>query len=267
MSSITAIPALTDNYIWAIAPATAIAGSRVAIVDPGVAEPVQAWLTQHQFALGAILVTHHHGDHTAGIAELCAHQKAASGDEIPVFGPQAESDQIGQLTVPLAPGDDCRLDWLELDFSVIATPGHTLGHIAYHAPGVLLAGDTLFRGGCGRVFEGSPEQMHDSLARLRQLPGATRFYAGHEYTQKNLEFAHMVEPDNRDVTRVADAVHALRADNQPSLPGTLAEERLINPFLRWDEPRVARAASDRAGHELTEPAAIFAELRAWKDAA
>src|SRR5699024_2211587 len=105
MSSITAIPALTDNYIWAIAPATAIAGSRVAIVDPGVAEPVQAWLTQHQFALGAILVTHHHGDHTAGIAELCAHQKAASGDEIPVFGPQAESDQIGQLTVPLAPGD------------------------------------------------------------------------------------------------------------------------------------------------------------------
>lgn len=266
MSNVTAIPALSDNYVWAIAPAPAQAGDHVAIVDPGEAEPVQAWLAQQQLHVGAIIITHHHPDHTAGLKKLIAQEKSASGESPPVYGPKAESDRIVQITQPLSDGDKVTLAWLDLAFSVIEVPGHTLGHIALHAPGLLLAGDTLFRGGCGRVFEGTPAQMQHSLARLRVLDDDTRVYAGHEYTQKNLAFAQMVEPDNPDIARVIAEVDTMRADDRPSLPGTIGEERRINPFLRWDTPDVARAAGERAGHTLTEPSEIFAELRAWKDA-
>src|SRR5699024_6461394 len=161
----------------------------------------------------------------------------------------------------------CHLDWLNLDLTAIAVPGHTLGHIALYGGGLLLAGDTLFRAGCGRVFEGTPAQMQASLARLRALDPATRVYAGHEYTQKNLDFARQVEPDNTDIKRVIAEVDDLRAADRPSLPATLGEELRINPFLRWDQPAVINAANTQADQTLTEPAAIFAAIRAWKDAA
>lgn len=266
VSDVTAIPALSDNYIWAIHPAPARPGDRVAIVDPGDADPVLAWLQQRQLSVGAILVTHHHGDHTAGISALLEQARSGGSEDIPVYGPQAERDSIGYITRPLADHDTFTLDWLGLTFSTLEVPGHTRGHIALHAPGILLAGDTLFRAGCGRMFEGTAAQMQHSLARLRELDAETRVYCGHEYTQKNLAFAQAVEPDNADIAATVAQVNALRQNNQPSVPGSIGEERRINPFLRWDQPAVARAASERAGRTLTEPADIFAELRAWKDA-
>lgn len=263
---VSGIPALSDNYIWAIAPTSAPAQHRVAIVDPGEAKPVRAWLAQRQAQIGAVIITHHHPDHTAGLNALLEQEKAITGEAVPVYGPKAEQDRVVQITNPLSDGDRFALDWLGLEFLTIEVPGHTLGHIALHAPGLLLAGDTLFRAGCGRVFEGTAAQMQQSLARLRDLDDDTRVYAGHEYTQKNLAFARMVEPDNADITRVAAEVETLRANNKPSLPGTIGEERRINPFLRWDNPQVAHAASGRAGRDLTDAAEIFAETRAWKDA-
>lgn len=267
MSDVSAIPALSDNYIWAITPAANEPRGAVAIVDPGEAAPVRAWLAHNQFRIGALIITHHHADHTAGIDELIAAGKKAGATDIPVYGPAAERDRIPQITQPLVDGDSFNLAWLDLALSVIAVPGHTLGHIALHGAGLLLAGDTLFRAGCGRVFEGTAAQMQASLARLRELDAATHVYAGHEYTQKNLAFARQVEPDNADIARVAATVERLRADDRPSLPATVGEERRINPFLRWDQPAVVHAASKRAGRTLVEPAEIFAELRAWKDAA
>lgn len=266
MSSLTALPALSDNYIWIIQPTPVQPGNRVAIVDPGAAEPILAWLQNKQLRVGAVVITHHHGDHTAGLDAVLDHEKTAGNGDIPVYGPAAGRNRIARITRPLADGDRFTLDWLDLTFGTIEVPGHTLDHIALHAPGILLAGDTLFRAGCGRVFEGSPAQMQNSLARLRGLDADTRVYCGHEYTQKNLLFAQKVEPGNADIARTIAEVDTLRKDGRPSLPGTIGEERRINPFLRWDDPAVARVASERAGRNLTQPAAIFAELRAWKDA-
>lgn len=268
MAETSAIAALSDNYIWTLQASATASGSAVAIIDPGAAEPVMRWLQHTQAHIGAILVTHHHADHTGGIDDLLAHAQAAGrGAPMPVYGPAAERDRVPQITHPLADGDTFALDWLNLRFDVIAVPGHTLGHIALHTPGMLFAGDTLFRAGCGRVFEGTPAQMQQSLARLRELPTTTQVYSGHEYTQKNLAFAQTVEPDNAAIAQAIAEVAALRQNGQPSLPGTLEQECRINPFLRWDNADVAQAASHHAGRTLTDPAAIFAELRAWKDAA
>lgn len=266
MVETSAIAALSDNYIWALHAKSGQADNRAAIVDPGEAAPVLQWLQATGHRLAAIIVTHHHPDHTAGIGALAEHAANAGDDALPVYGPQAQGSRIAGLTQTLADGDELTLDWLGLTLTAIAVPGHTLDHIALHGSNILLAGDTLFRAGCGRVFEGTPAQMQRSLARLRELDGATRVYSGHEYTQKNLAFAQAVEPDNTDIKNAIAAVDALRRDGQPSLPGTLAEERRINPFLRWDDADVARAACEHAGRELTTPADIFAELRAWKDA-
>lgn len=266
MAEASAIPALSDNYIWALHAASAQPGDPVAIVDPGEAKPVLRWLEEQQLRVGAIIITHHHSDHTAGISSLLEHKTATTAAHIPVYGPAAEQDHVPEITHPLSDGDLFTLEWLDLTFSTVAVPGHTLGHIALHAPGMLLAGDTLFRGGCGRVFEGTAAQMQHSLARLRELDGDTRVYCGHEYTQQNLQFAQKVEPDNLDIANAIAEVDDLRNNNRPSLPATIAEERQINPFLRWDNSDVIRAASKRAGRSLTEPADIFASLRTWKDA-
>jgi len=257
MHEIKALPALSDNYIWIINRA---GDDRVAVVDPGEAAPVQQYVAQHGLRVGAYLITHHHGDHTGGLDALLAEHPA------PVYGPNAESIQIPQLTNALVGGDCLTLDFLELTFDVIDVPGHTLGHIALSAPDMLFAGDALFRGGCGRVFEGTAEQMQSSLATLRGLPDTTRVYSGHEYTQKNLAFARMVEPDNTTIAAAARQVDELRAADNPSLPGTIAEERQINPFLRWDQDDVINAAQQRAGQTLATPAAVFATLREWKNA-
>lgn len=181
MLSLSAIPALSDNYIWALASAAGDDTDQVAIVDPGEARPVQEWLAQHELRIGAIIATHHHPDHTGGIKTLLAQ---ADADDIPVYGSKTDQDRIGQITHPLRDGDTLTLDWLSLTLSTIEVPGHTMGHIALHGGGILLAGDTLFRAGCGRVFEGTHQQMQAALARLRELDADTRVYAGHEYTQK-----------------------------------------------------------------------------------
>ncbi|WP_423821266.1 hydroxyacylglutathione hydrolase [Salinisphaera sp. SPP-AMP-43] len=257
MLKVNALPALSDNYIWIV---SAGDSQRVAVVDPGEADPVLEYLSEHGLEVGAYLITHHHGDHVGGLNRLLSDYPA------PVYGPRDEVDRVPQIDHALGGGDRFHLDCLDREFDVIDVPGHTLGHIAMVTDGVLLSGDALFRAGCGRVFEGTHAQMQASLARLRELPDETRIYGGHEYTQKNLAFAQAVEPDNPAINQAIAEVDALRADGRPSLPGTLAEERRINPFLRWDVAETCAAASRRAGYEVSDPADVFGVLRDWKDA-
>lgn len=257
MLEVNAVPALSDNYIWIVSTGDS---KRVAVVDPGEAAPVANHLARHGLEVGAYLITHHHGDHVGGLQALLAEHPA------PVYGPAMEAERIGNIDHAVSGGDRLTLDWLDAAFEVLDVPGHTLGHVAYVTDGILLAGDALFRAGCGRVFEGTHDQMQASLARLKTLPDATRIYGGHEYTQKNLAFAQTVEPDNPAIDAAIRDVDAQRAEGRPSLPGTLAEERLINPFLRWDNDNVKAAASQHAGRELTDPGEIFGVLRDWKDA-
>jgi hydroxyacylglutathione hydrolase len=257
MIQIDALPAFTDNYIWLLQDASS---KRCAVVDPGDAEPVLAWLNQHpDWQLTDILVTHHHNDHVGGVAQL----KAVSGAR--VYGPAAE-------TIPardVALNDNDTLTVLGLDFSVFAIPGHTLGHIAFyhddlHAP-LLFCGDTLFAAGCGRLFEGTPAQMHHSLSRMAALPDNTLVYCAHEYTLSNLRFAQAVEPSNLDIAERFAEVSRWRSENRISLPSNLALERLTNPFIRTHESAVKEKADERTGTDNQSPTAIFASLRAWKD--
>jgi hydroxyacylglutathione hydrolase len=252
------LTAFEDNYIWALR-----AHGQVAVVDPGAAGPVLQHLAATGDRLCAILVTHRHADHTGGIAALTACHP------VPVFGPTHE--MVAGVTHPLHDGMRVALPELDAEFSVLHLPGHTLGHVAYYAPakpdqgGVLFCGDTLFGAGCGRVFEGSLEQMQASLARLAALPPATRVYCAHEYTQSCLRFARLVEPDNAASAARSAAVARLRAANQPSVPFTLADELATNPFLRWDAPPVIAAATARLGHAPANAAATFAAIRLWRD--
>jgi hydroxyacylglutathione hydrolase len=254
--TITPLPAFADNYLWLLE-----RDGRAAVVDPGDAGPVLGALDRRGLALDAILVTHHHPDHIGGIAQLQARHR------VPVYGPAAEAVAIGTLTHRLHEGDRVPLDALGVEFTVWEVPGHTLGHIAYVADraGLVLCGDTLFSAGCGRLFEGTPEQLHASLARLAALPEDTRVYCTHEYTLANLAFAAAVEPDRTTVGEEVARVRALRAAGAPSLPTTIGHERRINPFLRVTDPRVAAAARRQSGQALATPAEVFAALRRWKD--
>ena len=251
------LPAFADNYIWMLQD-----GSNAIVVDPGDAQPVFNALTRDKLQLAAILVTHHHPDHTGGVAAL----QAATG--APVFGPARE--RIPEPFMPLSHGDTAEV--LGLRFQVIDVPGHTAGHIAYFLPAsaaqapVLFCGDTLFSGGCGRLFEGTPAQMLASLDALAALPGDTRVCCAHEYTLANLKFARAVEPGNDELTHYNAHCESLRAQGQPTLPSQLAIERRINPFLRSREATVFRAV--RAHAELSADAAeaeVFAALRQWKN--
>lgn len=253
MIQITALPAFTDNYIWLLQdPDT----RRCAVVDPGDAAPVQAWLADHPgWALSDILITHHHHDHVGGVEQL---KKATDAK---VFGPASE--KIPARDVALKDND--RINVLGWDFEVFAVPGHTLGHIAFYHDGVLFCGDTLFAAGCGRLFEGTPEQMYTSLSRLAALPEQTRVYCTHEYTLSNLRFAVAVEPDNRHTAdRLADVTQKRQA-GIITLPSTLALEKLTNPFLRTGETSVKDKVDERNGLQDRAPSAVFAALRAWKD--
>jgi hydroxyacylglutathione hydrolase len=252
--AITPIPAFADNYLWVLERA-----GRAAVVDPGDAGPVLDALERRGLALDAILVTHHHPDHTGGIARLKARH------DVPVYGPAAEAGSIGTLTHPLREGDRVRLDTLGVALTVWEVPGHTLGHIAYVADGFVLCGDTLFSAGCGRLFEGTPAQLHHSLARLAALPDETRVYCTHEYTLANLAFAAAVEPDRGVLRDEVARVRALRAAGAPSLPSTIGRERRINPFLRVTDAAVAAAARRESGLALATPLEVFAALRRWKD--
>jgi hydroxyacylglutathione hydrolase len=248
------LPAFADNYLWLVHD-----GSRALVVDPGDAQPVLDALQRAGLQLTAILVTHHHADHTGGVQAL----RNATGAE--VFGPAGED--IPAPFTPLAGGDT--ITALDLPWTVLDVPGHTAGHIAFYSPDVggaplLFCGDTLFSGGCGRLFEGTPAQMLASLDALAALPGATRVCCAHEYTLSNLKFALAVEPGNLDLIHYEAACQALRARALPTLPSTLAVECQINPFLRSRESTVKQAVQGwRATAE--DETAVFAALRQWKN--
>jgi hydroxyacylglutathione hydrolase len=246
------IPAFDDNYLW-----LASAGGRALVVDPGDAAAVVRALEQRSLRLDSILITHHHADHVGGVAELVSRYGAR------VHGPR--DDRVGPLDNVLGDGDQLELPWLDVRFSVLEVPGHTRSHIAYYGGDALFCGDTLFAGGCGRLFEGTPAQMWHSLSRIASLPLHTRVHCAHEYTQANLRFALAVEPGNHALLARIRSVAALRAAGQPSVPSTLAEELATNPFLRVREPAVIGRAQEHAGRRLATPVEVFEVLRAWKD--
>lgn len=250
------LPAFNDNYIWLFQQHN---GSDAVAVDPGDAAPVLAALQRLQLDLTAILVTHQHRDHIGGVNELLRHYP-----DCVVCGPA----DIEVINHPVAEGDQLRV--LDFDFEVLAVPGHTLNHLAYithSSDGTprLFCGDTLFAGGCGRLFEGSPAQMHSSLAKLSRLPDNTRVYCAHEYTQANLTFAHAVEPDNEALNRRIAEVADRRAAGQATVPSTMLIERQTNPFLRAAEPGVRKSAERQASALPDDEIAVFAAIRRWKD--
>ncbi|MFP5358484.1 MAG: hydroxyacylglutathione hydrolase [Gammaproteobacteria bacterium] len=247
------LPIFQDNYVWLLAND---AGEAL-VVDPGEDQAVQRALTRHGLKLGAILITHHHPDHTGGIAALRAIH------DVPVYGPAAEAARIPHLSQPLRGGDV--VDLPQGRAQVLDLPGHTLGQIGYLIGDLLFCGDSLFSAGCGRLFEGSPAQMYHSLHRLAALPGATRVCCTHEYTLANLAFAMQVEPHNPAVRDHAGTVRALREAGQPSLPSRIDRECAINPFLRTHVPAVREAAARHAGATAGDEIEVFAQLRAWKD--
>ena len=249
MFEITPLPAFKDNYIWLLT-----RGNDAYVVDPGDAAPVFAALEAAKLRLTGILITHHHADHQGGVAALVERYQPL------VFAPASES--ITGCNRPLSGGET--LDVLGVEVSVLAVPGHTLGHLAYLAPGVLFCGDTLFAGGCGRVFEGSATQMWRSLNDLCVLPDETRVYCAHEYTESNLRFALAVEPGNRRLRDRVDEVAVARAKGLPTVPSTMAVEKATNPFLRCAVPEVVATAREH-GAASADPADVFAALRDWKN--
>ncbi|WP_333609306.1 hydroxyacylglutathione hydrolase [Arsukibacterium sp.] len=251
MLRVQPLPAFEDNYIWCLSqPEHAF----VVVVDPGDGNIVQQWLTEQQLQLAAILITHHHKDHTGGIAML-----QAAWPEVRVIGPQAEAASIPWLTEQVGATDKVVLAELNLSFEVLALPGHTLGHIGFYVDELLFCGDTLFSAGCGRLFEGSPAQMLQSLEQLAALPGNTRVYCTHEYTMANLAFAMTAEPDNQALMAYQQSCQQKRQQGLPTLPSTLAQELAINPFLRCKN----RALQQR--WQTNDSLALFTRLRAAKD--
>ncbi|MCP5418984.1 MAG: hydroxyacylglutathione hydrolase [Gammaproteobacteria bacterium] len=255
MLNVAPVRAFQDNYIWLLEDAP---GRQAAIVDPGDARPVLEALRKGNVTPTAILITHHHGDHVGGVRGLLAHYP-----QLPVFGPAGE--RIPSLTQRLQEGDVITVPGLNVEFRVLDVPGHTAGHIAYYGGGALFCGDTVFSVGCGRLFEGSPEQMHASLSKIAALPGDTLVYCAHEYTLDNIAFAKWVEPENPDLLQREREAHALREQDQPTVPSRLDVERRTNPFLRFDEPTVVAAASAFAGKRLRPGAEVFGTVRYWKD--
>ncbi len=255
MITVKPIPAFNDNYIWLLQRA---GDPRCVVVDPGDATPVLLALAEQDLELSGILITHHHGDHTGGVRELLAHR------QVPVFGPAGEA--IPGMTHPLREGDTVTLEALDLQLGVFDVPGHTAGHIAFYGEGMLFCGDTLFAGGCGRLFEGTPEQMYQSLDKLASLPEDTRVYCAHEYTLANLRFAQRVEPDNARLQERLSEVETMRASDQCTLPSSIGLERQTNPFLRSGAHSVKQNAESWAGERFTSPVQVFAAVRAWKDA-
>jgi hydroxyacylglutathione hydrolase len=250
--TVTAIPAFTDNYIWLISTGE----SACAVVDPGDATPVRRHLERHALELDTILITHHHADHIGGVAELAGEYGAA------VYGPH--DPRITGQTQSFGEGEVVRLRGLDLEFKVIEVPGHTRSHIAFYGHGCLFCGDTLFSVGCGRLFEGTAEQMQASLDKLAALPPATQVFCAHEYTLSNCDFALAVEPDNRELQRRASEVEASRAVGRSTVPTDLGRELAVNPFLRSRVEAVVAAARKR-NPAATAGASTLAEIRAWKD--
>jgi hydroxyacylglutathione hydrolase len=254
MSAIDVIPvrAFSDNYIWTIRDKT-----HAAVVDPGDAKPAIEYLEREGLELAAILNTHHHADHVGGNAELLRRW------QVPVFGPR--DPRIPEVTDRVGDGDRVRLPHFGLEFDVLEIPGHTRTHIAFVGAGMMFCGDTLFAAGCGRLFEGTPQQMYASLNRLAQAPDGTRVYCGHEYTLSNVRFARAAEPGNPAVAALEKRAADQRAKDLPTLPSDIAQEKATNPFLRVNEPEVIATASRYTGKTLSDPVSVLAAIREWKN--
>lgn len=251
-TSVVPLRAFSDNYIWTIRDTT-----HAIVVDPGEAAPVLDYLAAERLQLAAILNTHHHADHVGGDAELLQHFR------VPVFGPK--DPRIPDVTNRLEDGDRMRLPHFGIEMEVMEIPGHTRTHIAFFGEDMVFCGDTLFAVGCGRLFEGTPGQMHESLSRLAELPDRTKVYCGHEYTVANIRFARVVEPANAALAEFETRAKALREANEPTLPTDIGQEKETNPFLRCEEPAVAESASRHAGHPLKDAVGVLAAIREWKN--
>jgi hydroxyacylglutathione hydrolase len=254
MLKVMPISAFKDNYIWLLANPI---NRYCIVVDPGDAIPVLDALKKEDLTLSAILITHHHHDHTGGILALLEHYP------VPVYGPATES--VPGVDHLLVEGDVVTVPSLDLTLRVMDIPGHTAGHIAYYGTNSLFCGDTLFAAGCGRLFEGTAEEMFDSLAKILDLPNDTLIYCAHEYTAANLRFAATVEPLNRDVQKRSREVAKMREKNCPTLPSVLQLEKLTNPFLRCHQDSVIRSAREHTKSQLMDSVEVFRAIRAWKD--
>jgi hydroxyacylglutathione hydrolase len=247
------IKAFNDNYIWCLHNS-----SICVVVDPGDAAPVLAFCKDNNLTLIAILITHHHWDHTSGIDALLE-----VFSDIPVYGPH--NPNIKQITHRLSQDANVELQQLGVKFSVLEVPGHTLDHIAYYGDCGLFCGDTMFSAGCGRLFEGSPQQMFDSLAKLTALPASTAVYCTHEYTLANIAFAEAVEPNNQALIEFKNWANLQRENNVATLPSSIQKELAVNPFLRCDSQELVENVNKNTQQILTTEQDIFASLRSWKD--
>lgn len=248
------IPIFQDNYIWLIINSEQ---KSVIAIDPGDAEPLIDFLRTNQMRLEAILITHHHDDHTGGLLELQKHFL------VDVYGPKSE--RISGVTHQVSEADLITLPSVKAPINILDIPGHTLGHIAYYMPGFLFCGDTLFSAGCGRIFEGTPEQMYHSLQKISALPDNTNIYCTHEYTLQNLKFAQAVEPSNQQIQAKLHEVMALRGLNTPTLPAHLWEEKQINPFLRCHISEIVQHVETHFGLKCSTEVQVFEYLREWKN--
>lgn len=255
MLNIYPVHAFKDNYIWVIHNR-----NYAVVVDPGIASPVIEYLALKNLQLSAILITHHHHDHTGGNAELL------KLFNVPVYGPRNEF--ISTVTHSVKGGDLLNLPEISLHLNVLDTPGHTQGHIAYYGSdpiNLVFCGDTLFSCGCGRIFEGTPQQLYESLQKIYRLPDDTFVYCTHEYTLSNIRFARTVDPENLKLIELERTAQALRNKNIPTIPTTLALEKAVNPFLRCDQHDIVNSVQNYSATSLSDPLSVFTVLREWKN--